>query len=804
MRLTHYDGFNFEANGYSAGIPTTPVFRGVFRPNIITRPGSTPVFGQGSYSEITIPAEFIYNGSETYETAWAKLVSVLTSTGTSGDISKPKTLTAIQNDGTVVTISAVAVVPQQFDAQVNSLYVQFVSVDSGFVAQTASTASASFSGTISTALQCGVVGTAATPAKVSVTPTVAATSGWKYRKRYILTSTVGSTVSRYPWALNLGDTSTLVTASKMLASGNDVRVLIGGAEVQRTLVDFNVSGTDTLCWIILENLPANGTRTIDVIYGNSSAGAPPTLAYPNQPAFDIATTGANRSTNASWKYKVDTVAANAAKGGWYIDSGSAPPLTVSTETPGSWRLVKTLAATTTDDFYQNRYSSYTDTLTYYMGRFDSTRAKYGTITDTVDNRINDGVRLVNPLGMTAVTCDLKILNQAQTTTGTTGIGKVMILYKNTDGDNWAQLYENKTLYSTTTTVASATYTIPNSASVNQLAFAVWPYNGTSIPASATVGQRATASWGGTLTVAVSSSKITQNTPSETAVYELRAKFRMERDGSDSISAHMITLGNYSGATGVGTPHLLVPLNQTVEITNTNQAVRVMNGTTVVEQVPNAAFSFLAELMDIDGNTTEGSASLLNALLLRPADSTKITNPSFSVNASNWSRVSATSGITASNIARDTSTYSSGAASGKMQITASTAASGSSVVDVASDYISVGSYRRISFGASVRTDTVNLKPRLTILWYTAANALISQSTQDDWSPAANTWYRRVYSALAPSGAVYARVGLATVTAASSQTGSTWIDSLTLFGPDIQVEELGGGTVTVRADWSEKYA
>ena len=113
--------------------------------------------------------------------------------------------------------------------------------------------------------------------------------------------------------------------------------------------------------------------------------------------------------------------------------------------------------------------------------------------------------------------------------------------------------------------------------------------------------------------------------------------------------------------------------------------------------------------------------------------------------------------------------------------------------------------RLSIGAAVRTTTANLRPRLTIWWYDATNTLIGSSdVQADWTPTANTWYRRVHSATKPAGAIKARVGMTTYSAAINATGSTWIDTISVLGNDIQVDELSGGSITTVATWVEHYA
>lgn len=798
MKLTGYRGYNWENDGYHAGVPNGAVFSGSVVPNVIYRANATPVFGPGRISEMSVAVEFLYSGSETYETAWAQLLAKLDTLN-----AEPATLFGQLNDGTSVRTEAVVTVPNQYDTDINTLTVVFVSVSGKFEsAGDPSTATGTFTTTPATALRAETSGNKPTNATVRLKPTTSATSGWTYRRRYRLTNGTTRTISSYPWCLNLGDTSSLVS-TKALSSGNDVRLLIGGLEVQRNLVDWNVSGTDTLCWFIIPSIAPSGTLDVEVIYGNSGAGAPPTLAYPNLPAFDITTTGANRSTNAQWVYKVEEVAANAAKGAWYIDTGSASPNVVDTGIPGAWRPDRTFAISNSDDFLQPSYSDYTDTLTYYMGRFEATRAKYGSIANQETGQ-SDGVVLNNVLGISSVVASMAWLNEGETSTSTTPVGKLVILGRNGTGQNWTEIYSNTTLYTTSTAIASATYT--PAAAVQQLAFAVWPYNTVGVPASATSGQEAIGTWGSTLKVNIASTNLTQSTvQAETAVYEVRAKLRLERSGSNGTIGEQVKLGNYDAATGATTPHLLVELNQQVEVDGAYRTVKVKNSgnTATVETPPSAVSAITAETIDNDGNSTTGPST--NVLQLVPENTSYITNPSFATVATSWTRGTVTSGITAAAIARDTSVYDSSPAAGKTVVSASTAASGSVIEDIASDYITLGSIRRISIGAAVRTTTADLRPRLTIWWYDGSNTLVgSSNVQADWTPTANTWYRRVHSATKPAGAIKARVGMTTYSAAANATGSVWIDTIAILGNDIQIDELSGGSITAVATWVEQYA
>jgi len=99
------------------------------------------------------------------------------------------------------------------------------------------------------------------PAKprMVITPTSAGGTGFAYRRFVALYNVTTKTFTDYPWDLaeatpgTKWDTTGLVTAGKMQADGDDLRVYIDGAEVERWLSDIN--DTDTGVWVNLNLHP---------------------------------------------------------------------------------------------------------------------------------------------------------------------------------------------------------------------------------------------------------------------------------------------------------------------------------------------------------------------------------------------------------------------------------------------------------------------------------------------------------------------------------------------------------------------
>lgn len=330
-----------------------------------------------------------------------------------------------------------------------------------------------------------------------------ATVGWRYRRRYLITNNSDRALIHHPYALNFGPTNTLVTAGKLLASANDLRCWVAGLEIARTLNTVN-SANDCLIWLTIPYLASGGTMQVDVVYGNPSAGAPPTLtAGLDLPAFDIAATGGGRSTNTSWVYLVDRIAANAGKGGYYLSSGVAQPEVRFDAVPGGWAPVRVLNAI--DDSWQLPYSGYVASGTKYQGIFNARRARAGALADGPGVGA-DGLALTCAAGIVSVTADIRWINLAVGDTNTTPVGKVAILTRNNDAETWLTLYENGALQATEATIASATHT--PAAPCKQLAFAVLPNDGVGVDFAARADRYINAAWWSTLTV-VPSATVTQ-------------------------------------------------------------------------------------------------------------------------------------------------------------------------------------------------------------------------------------------------------------------------------------------------------
>jgi hypothetical protein len=93
-----------------------------------------------------------------------------------------------------------------------------------------------------------VGGVMRTALSATITPTGGASGGWSYQNLYQLVAPKAIAFGYRPWCIQL-DTAALVTASKMQADGDDLRVYVDGVEVRRWLADMNTDHTKV--WINL-------------------------------------------------------------------------------------------------------------------------------------------------------------------------------------------------------------------------------------------------------------------------------------------------------------------------------------------------------------------------------------------------------------------------------------------------------------------------------------------------------------------------------------------------------------------------
>ena len=138
------------------------------------------------------------------------------------------------------------------------------------------------------------------------------TVGWKYRKDLgPITNNSDSPWTNVRFTVEL-DHAALVTGSKSLANGDDLRVRVGQRELYRTITNPNTKRTHVQ---FAGTIPAGATATFELLYGNPDATPPRTLStrggrYDTYAADDLGgaggtatagTTGSLTDSGASWE-----------------------------------------------------------------------------------------------------------------------------------------------------------------------------------------------------------------------------------------------------------------------------------------------------------------------------------------------------------------------------------------------------------------------------------------------------------------------------------------------------------------------
>lgn len=788
MELISFRGFNFENNGFFTGLPYGVPFM-TLQPNLLQRAGTTPVFGPGTVTERTIVAQIgarVEAGFfDSYEEAWDTLLQRMKPTE-----NRVGELRAARLDGTIVSINAVMVIPMgAINTEVNVINVSFVAVDSYWKAETETLESKAFSQAEDLALSVPITGNVAQAPVIRIKPTAqrasgTATAGFKRRRAIRITNGLTRSLVNFPYRLDLGDTATIVTATLMQADGDDVRVVYQGKEIPRTLDDMNTASTGA--WVIIPNLAPGATMDFDILFGNSAATAPDTLAslgVLSKPPIDLAT-----STNLVWKYNVSEIAANAGLGGWPLSSGTTIPI-VSTDAPGAWRFA-TIVNSSPDSTWQERYTSYVDSGTKYIAKLYARRARAAVIQAAANYVDADGVSLFHPGNISSVKASIKWRNDYAK--GVTGAPIARLgIYASDTGDDWRTVNEWSTVQADTeATVASADYAVSPSAPF--VAFATKPYVGAKIPSTVQASKLASIRWHDTLEVTVGGAGITQSTvQADEEIYELALSARVGGDTDEDGPYSVLRIG------GAADRRLVARLNEVLKIETQERRASVWNTaeTTKMFDVPIYAVDS-REKLALDGAEIAAQRWLPMASYANP-----LANADFAVNASDWSRAATGAGVTAAALSRVAGPPNYMLS----QITASTGASGiAALQDRNDEYLDLPANRVAHVGADVYTSIATLVPRLTIWFYDSALSAVGSADMESlYTPPAATWIRRVHQVTAPATAKYYRVGVTVWTTAANVTGQVRSTKYRPDGNELIVRDAALGTLAVSVGWIAQY-
>ncbi len=95
---------------------------------------------------------------------------------------------------------------------------------------------------------------------------------WQYQMPITVTNAGSTVVSNYQVSITV-NTAALVSAGKMLASGDDIRFTDGSCTDLPYWIESGMNTIATKIWIKVNSIPASGFTTIKMFYGNSSATA---------------------------------------------------------------------------------------------------------------------------------------------------------------------------------------------------------------------------------------------------------------------------------------------------------------------------------------------------------------------------------------------------------------------------------------------------------------------------------------------------------------------------------------------------
>lgn len=257
--------------------------------------------------------------------------------------------------------------------------------------------------------------------------------GWKYRKTRTITNTTDETIDRFPYRFSLGDTTPLTTA-KAMANGDDLRVVLNGDMLPRTLVGWD--SADTYVWVIIDGFGPGEERTYEFWYGNPEADTPDVLAYPDLPPFDLA-----NSDNSQWTYLVQETSGNAGKGLWYLDRGTRSPRVVDFDVPGAWQRYR--MQDNRDVVNQSATESYVvSSTTYWHGILDVQRQREGAA-HLQDEGLADGIIIFCPTGITKLSADFRFQNSSEQQQGTTNEVQTLTITGSPTGGTFKLSFEGE-------------------------------------------------------------------------------------------------------------------------------------------------------------------------------------------------------------------------------------------------------------------------------------------------------------------------------------------------------------------------
>jgi hypothetical protein len=647
--------------------------------------------------------------------------------------------------------------------------VRVIAADPVWRAITPTTATKVFTSALDHAMTVPVAGQAPAQPRIRIQPTAqrtvfASTVGWRYRQRITVTNGAIESMYQHPYRLNLGSTTALVSGSKALSSGNDVRVIDEqGREMNRELVTWNTGAS--YAWIIIPQLRPGESTYFDVIYGNPSAGSPPTFTYSVGNPYKTTIINYAASSNSQWVYDVERIAANVNRGLWWLSPGNEDHLV-----PGSW--ARSIYYRNMDDYAQ-------DPWTYYeapagTGRgiaiLRATRYKRDVIT-LRDKREYDGVMLHVPTGINSLEYDLKVVNELTQYGANLPVGRVE-LFARYQGRDFAQVWidqiERRAALGNTTIGPRTQSVLNGSEPATHIMMVNGPYDGNRIPRSTEYTKHCDVENLTTWKVNLAST-VTQSAAAEEEIVDVAGTLRIGGGQTGALAAPRdeVLIGQLAGR------RLLVPLlgggtaaDQLIVDTDGGVLAAAIYSADALTKRADVAWAVKSQRVEwVAGE----EATRLGVLpTVRPGVE-QVINTTFDASVTGWSHDGQTAGVTAA------TSWDSGTL--KLAVTGNTGGTGGFARAKYATDIPITPGERATFAADVSTSHADVVPELFIVWVNASNVEFAEVNEPDWTPAsAGVTYRRMVGGVAPIGTVEMRYKIRTRFAVANATGFVTLDNV----------------------------
>ena len=103
---------------------------------------------------------------------------------------------------------------------------------------------------------------------VATMPASAELEGWQYQREITIRDNSGKTLADYQVLLDLSGSNFPINAN---ADGSDLRFVLDGKELSYGIEEFDPGAKTGKVWVKVPKMPASGTVTVQMYYGNPGA-----------------------------------------------------------------------------------------------------------------------------------------------------------------------------------------------------------------------------------------------------------------------------------------------------------------------------------------------------------------------------------------------------------------------------------------------------------------------------------------------------------------------------------------------------